>query len=143
VERRAREAGLESRVIFAGVRSDVPRLLKGAVDVCVFPSIHEGLPLAVIEMQAAGLRCLLSGNVAAETVLNPDLVERLALEAGAREWARRACSLAEHPRYDRWRALDVVQSSPFAITQRRAHLGRMYVRNASRAAALPQPDVTI
>lgn len=143
VERRAKETGLETRVLFAGVRSDVPRLLRGAIDVCLFPSIHEGLPLAMIETQAAGLRCLLSENVAVEAVINPDLVERLPLEAGAREWARRACALAEDSPYNRRRALNVVQSSPFAISRRLADLGQMYLGSPRPVAEdFLQPNAT-
>jgi glycosyltransferase involved in cell wall biosynthesis len=141
VELRFRQAGLGSRAIFAGVRSDVPRLLRGAVDVGIFPSIHEGLPLAMIEMQAAGLPCLLSANVAEEAVINPDLVERLELEMGASEWARRACALAKKTRYDGRRALDVVRASPFAINHRLAQLGQIYVTKPDQTMALPQEDV--
>jgi glycosyltransferase involved in cell wall biosynthesis len=79
--------GLRQRVIFAGPRSDVPRVLAGAVDVFVFPSLWEGLPVAVIEAQAAGLPVLLSDRVSNEVVILPHLVHRLPLEAGPAHWA--------------------------------------------------------
>ena len=51
---RARELGIAERVLFTGLRRDVPRLLSAA-DISVLPSLSEGLPNAVIEAMAAGL----------------------------------------------------------------------------------------
>ena len=55
IEALVRTSGIADRVIFAGARADVPRLLKGAMDAFVFPSHFEGLGLAAVEAQAAGL----------------------------------------------------------------------------------------
>ena len=49
----ARRAGIDDRVHFLGIRSDIPALL-GAVDVAVMSSHYEGLSLAVLEAFAAG-----------------------------------------------------------------------------------------
>ncbi len=45
---------LQDRVILAGYREDVPELLHMA-DVFVFPSLQEGLPVALMEAMAAGI----------------------------------------------------------------------------------------
>jgi glycosyltransferase involved in cell wall biosynthesis len=50
----AKRLGLEGRVIFAGVRADVPDILS-QVTVSVLPSLSEGLPNAVLESMAAGV----------------------------------------------------------------------------------------
>ena len=49
----ARRAHVAEGVIFTGFRSDVPRVLD-AIDVLALPSLHEGMPLTVIEAAAAG-----------------------------------------------------------------------------------------
>jgi glycosyltransferase involved in cell wall biosynthesis len=54
LERLVSERGLDDRVILAGNRSDVPRML-AAADVFVLPSHTEALPTAVAEAMAAGL----------------------------------------------------------------------------------------
>lgn len=48
------ELGLGSRVFFLGFRNDIPALMH-ASDMLVFPSIHEGLPVTVMEAMASGL----------------------------------------------------------------------------------------
>lgn len=59
------ELGIEDRVVFAGYRGDVKRLLH-AVDGFAFPSLQEGLPVALMEAMAVGLPIVCSrirGNV--------------------------------------------------------------------------------
>jgi glycosyltransferase involved in cell wall biosynthesis len=54
LEQQARDLGLADRVVFAGAREDVPRLL-AAADIFVLPSLTEALPTVVAEAMAAGL----------------------------------------------------------------------------------------
>jgi glycosyltransferase involved in cell wall biosynthesis len=54
LERRARDLGVGERVDFLGARDDVPDLL-ASFDVFAFPSLFEGLCVAVIEAQAAAV----------------------------------------------------------------------------------------
>lgn len=67
-----REYGLEHAVLFLGKRTDIPHLLQ-AMDVFLFPSRFEGLGLALIEAQAAGLKCLASKAVPVEAKVTPNL----------------------------------------------------------------------
>lgn len=61
LEALARELGIDHHVVFAGFRSDVPELLQ-ALDVVVFSSLYEGLPVALLEAMAAG-RCVVTTDV--------------------------------------------------------------------------------
>jgi len=53
LERLTQALGLEKSVSFLGARSDVAQLL-AALDVFVLSSIHEGVPLSVVEAMGAG-----------------------------------------------------------------------------------------
>ena len=53
------EAGIAERVHFLGPRSDVPDIL-AALDVFVFSSLHEGLPVAVSEAMLASVPLIVS-----------------------------------------------------------------------------------
>ena len=61
LERQARAEGIADRVTFGGIRPDVFRLL-GAIDVVVFGSLFEGLPVALLEAMATG-RCIVGTDV--------------------------------------------------------------------------------
>lgn len=54
LEEEARRAGVEHRVIFSGMRSDVPRVL-AASDVFVLPTLTEALPTVLAEAMACRL----------------------------------------------------------------------------------------
>lgn len=76
--------GIKNQVIFTGMRSDVNRILQ-AMDVFLFPSTYEGLPLSIIEAQAAGLPCLISDKVPIEC-RKTDLVRQLSLKESLSTW---------------------------------------------------------
>lgn len=53
------QLGISDRVIFAGYRKDLYDLYRAA-DLCVFPSLQEGLPVALLEAMALGLPVICS-----------------------------------------------------------------------------------
>lgn len=71
IEKRIKEEQLESKVKLLGARKDVAYVLQ-AMDAFLLPSFHEGLPVSVIEAQAAGLKCFISDCVTDEA----DITER-------------------------------------------------------------------
>jgi len=54
VEKSVHQRGLASRVHFLGLRDDVSTIMQAA-DILLMPSLHEGLPIVVMEAGAAGL----------------------------------------------------------------------------------------
>ncbi len=88
----ARELQIENDVIFLGVRSDVPDLLQ-AMDVFLFPSINEGLPVTLIEAQAAGLRVVASNEISKELNIT-GLVDFLSLNQSHKFWAEKLLELS-------------------------------------------------
>jgi glycosyltransferase involved in cell wall biosynthesis len=91
VEMRARalvsEFRLDQRVLFLGVRADVPRLLKAA-DLLLFPSLWEGLAGAVLEAAAAGLPVVASDLCALREVCQYVAgIDLLSLDQPDAEWA--------------------------------------------------------
>lgn len=65
LRRQAQQLGIdERRLIFAGFRQDIPRLL-AAADLFVLPSLFEGLPIVILEAMAAG--CAIVGTTVCGT----------------------------------------------------------------------------
>lgn len=69
-----------------GIRSDVNRLMQ-AMDVFVFPSLYEGLPVTMIEAQASGMQCIISDRVSKECIVTKGLVIRKRLSDSVENWA--------------------------------------------------------
>lgn len=88
--------GIEDDVIFTGSRSDVADLLQ-AMDVFILPSIHEGLPVSIIEAQAAGLPCIISDGVPIECK-KTSLVVQLKQSESPVEWANQVLNMRSIPR---------------------------------------------
>lgn len=91
IESLVNDLQLEKNVRFLGVREDVPKLL-AAMDVFIFPSKKEGLPVSVVEAQAVGLPVLLSDGVTEAATILPSAV-RVSLDEGAGAWAKRALAM--------------------------------------------------
>lgn len=132
IEAYARDLGIAGRTIFAGMRSDVPRLMCGSLDVFVLPSHHEGLSLAQLEAQAAGLPCVLADGLTPEGDVVRGLIHRLPLSAPAEVWAEQVLHAARTPAVSRAEAHRTMTASPFAIEESIARLRRLYAREPAR-----------
>lgn len=83
-----RKMGLEGVVLLTGNVPNVPDYLS-AMDVFAFPSLYEGMPLSILEVQANGLPCVLSTGVPKDVYLT-DLVRSLPLDKPD-EWIDAIC----------------------------------------------------
>ncbi|MGL4375178.1 MAG: glycosyltransferase family 1 protein [Microcoleaceae cyanobacterium] len=117
MEQKVIEIGLTDKVIFAGLRQDVPRLMLGAMDVFLLPSLHEGLPLVLLEAQAIALPCVFSDNVTEEVDVVKPLMERISLaRSSASVWAEAVLRVGNSPYLiTRSKALAAIEKSPFNI----------------------------
>lgn len=73
-------------VIFTGVRSDVVRLMQ-AMDVFVMPSWFEGLPVSLVEAQAAGLPIVASATISHDSDLTGTILFK-SIDNPVTEWAK-------------------------------------------------------
>lgn len=89
LERRIADLELQEKIIMTGNVMNVSEYLN-AMDVFAFPSLFEGMPLSVIEVQANGLPCILSNKVPEDVYLT-DLVYPLSLESFD-EWVDAICN---------------------------------------------------
>ena len=72
----------------------MPALLH-SLDAFVFPSRQEGLGLALIEAQLAGVPCVAASHLPGETHLPGSQLTTLPLDAGAAVWAGAVLAAAE------------------------------------------------
>ena len=76
--------GLNESVHFLGIQK-YPEKYYQAMDVFVFPSLWEGLPMGVVEAQAAGLPCIISDKITTDVHLT-ELVESLPIDISSDRW---------------------------------------------------------
>ena len=77
--------GLTSCVRFMGEVTDIERMYQ-AMDVFVMPSFHEGLPVSCVEIQTAGVPCVLSDTITEEIRIEESMLF-LGLSQSPEEWA--------------------------------------------------------
>lgn len=85
VIKKIRTLDLDDKVIVLGNVPNVNEYLQ-AMDIFVFPSIYEGLPVSLIEAQASGLPCIISNRITSEIVITP-IIKKIPLSNTANEWS--------------------------------------------------------
>ena len=109
IEEQVVNAGLENKVVFTGIQANVSRYLQ-AMDLFLFPSLYEGLGIALIEAQANGLRCVVTdsesvpkeSNISGETdfeLLKSDLWVK-AIERGLKKGRIKDTGYLKNSPYD-------------------------------------------
>lgn len=89
LEEKIRMLQLQNHVRLTGNVRNVQEYLC-AMDVFAFPSLYEGMPLSIIEVQANGLPCVISDRVPRDVFLT-DLLQPLPLEQ-PEAWTKALCS---------------------------------------------------
>lgn len=127
-EQKAAALGLSNCVRFLGARQDVPRLLQG-MDGFLFPSLHEGLPVTLVEAQAAGLPVTAASTITEEVCITP-LIQRLDLQQPDAFWADTALSQAAQNRSQRRSPTAEIAAAGYDIRQTAAWLTDFYLNLA-------------
>lgn len=96
LERRVHELGIAESVVFAGFRSDVPRMLD-AMDVMVLPSLYEGMPLTAIEGSAMARPVVATDVDGTPEVVRDGQTGHLVPPANPAELARAIIALLRDP----------------------------------------------
>ena len=84
IKDKAGKLNLTDKIHFVGIRSDIPCLLS-AMDLFLFPSFMEGLSVAMLEAQCAGLPCVVSDTIPHEVEMT-DLVSFISLKESPEVW---------------------------------------------------------
>ena len=127
IEEKVNRLELKDKVIFAGIQPNVDWWLQ-AMDIFLFPSIYEGLPLTIVEAQASGLRCYISDKVPIECK-KTDLVEQICLSEGAQKWAQ---IILEKEMYDRRNTYEEICEAGFDVDKNAKWVEQYYISKEER-----------
>ena len=98
IEKDINELELSNDVLLLGRRNDVPELLN-MFDLYFMPSKYEGVSVALMEAQAAGLPCLTSDTACAPEVKVTSQINTLNLNESVDIWASEMKRMAFSGRY--------------------------------------------
>lgn len=90
---------LKDKVFLLGLRDDVNEIMQG-MDVFIMPSLWEGLPVTLVEAQAADLPCIVS-DVIDKSVRCTDNIVFESLSSSSQVWSRKACLMLKKERRSR------------------------------------------
>lgn len=124
IEQYIRDKQIVNNVIFMGAVGNVDEILN-CMDIFLFPSIYEGLPISLIEAQASGLCCFVSDTVTEEVKITP-LISYLPLECDADFWAENIVNaFSQMP--DRQAYFGKVKESGYSINRTVDDLKKIYI----------------
>lgn len=127
LKEKVEQKGLTGKVQFLGKRTDVHELLN-VIDIFVFPSLHEGLPVVIVEAQANGLMCLLSDTISKEVAITEN-VEFISLKKPLEFWAERILFYKNN--YERKGMQEAIQNAGYDINKVVQWLTRYYLAIAA------------
>jgi len=120
--------GLDNYVYLLGIRDDVPKLI-GSLDVFILPSLYEGVPLVLVEAQAAGIPCVVSDTVTDTIDLKIGLVDYLSLQDDISIWIETIVSKINKEKVD-WSIREkAIKSNGYDIIDISKDLQKIYLRN--------------
>ncbi len=117
--------GLQSEVVFLGVRTDVPYLLAGS-DLMLMPSLHEGFPVVLVESQASNVPALIADTIAYEVDLGIDLVYFESLSNSPKVWAKRISDIIKLSKPEKETRLNVLKHLGFDFSSNSQKLEQIY-----------------
>lgn len=118
----ANKLKIYDNIIFLGTRNDVYNLLN-AMDIFVFPSIYEGLPISLIEAQTNGLKCIISDAISKEVCIT-DLVQQLDLKFGVKNWVN---EILKEKNKSRVKYNDIVKNTKYNVENVVNTLKKIYI----------------
>lgn len=124
IENKIEKLGINDSVVLVGSRSNTYDYYQ-AMDLFVFPSLWEGLGIAVIEAQAAGLYCVVSERIPEEVDIGADLIKTLNLSDGVTAWAHAINSIKIEHREGKF---DLVKRAGFDISDNAKKIEEFYLK---------------
>lgn len=91
IKNKVHKLGLDESVCFYGTSKEINNWLQ-AMDLYLFPSLYEGLPVSGIEAQASGVPILAANTISPELEIT-DCINWMGLEKKPEEWANKAIEL--------------------------------------------------
>lgn len=125
IEKIIQKNGDGNYVIFAGIRNDIPALMK-MFDIFVLPSLFEGLPVVGIEAQAAGTPCVFSDTIDKTVSICDSHCEFVPIEKGTVLWIDAINRMRNCGRNLEKNIYDALCKNGYDLVKSAENLGKIY-----------------
>lgn len=112
--------GIQDHLTLLEPRKDIPEVLNSC-EYFLFPSLFEGLPIALIEAQAAGLECFVSDTIT--RLVDCGTCQYIPLNQSASQWAE---AILNHINNNKKMALDKAKLQAFSTEEMARQLIKIY-----------------
>tara|TARA_R110002033_G_scaffold143987_1_gene182085 strand:- start:2326 stop:3465 length:1140 start_codon:yes stop_codon:yes gene_type:complete len=123
IQEEAKKLNIEDKLLLLGVRTDVPQIYQ-MLDIFVFPSFYEGLPVTLIEAQAAGIKILASDSITNEVSITED-IEFLSINYSTDIWVE---NILQKIRYKKNDNFELIKKRGFDINMNADYLADFYIK---------------
>ncbi len=130
IKQKASALGIANHVMLLGNQSNADAWYS-AFDALLFPSLYEGLPLTMIEAQAAGLPIISSDKVTSEAFIDKELITTLPLELPTAAWAHTITGVFKQTNHGRRVDIARFRQEGYNIQESASRLQKWYETLAS------------
>lgn len=127
INEKIKELNLKDNTIILENRKDVNELMQ-AMDIYIMPSLWEGLPMSLIEAQAAGLPCVISENITAGILID-ELINKLSINADISKWKK---AIKEACKCNRKNTYNIISDKEFDINPNIEILTKIYLEASKK-----------
>lgn len=128
IKKKIDDLNISDSVVFTGVVPNVNEIAQ-CFDVFCFPSLFEGLSVAMVEMQATGVKSVISDTISKECIIT-DNVEMLSIDANPKVWANKLITFKGA--YSKKNMLDSVEKANFDIEKNAIWLQEFYLNEYNK-----------
>jgi glycosyltransferase involved in cell wall biosynthesis len=128
IEQKVCDYEISDSVIFTGIVDNVNEVAQ-CFDVYCFPSLFEGLSVAMVEMQAPGVKCVISNTISNDCVITNN-VEMLSLDESPEKWAETLLKYKDN--YKKLNVFNDVKNAKFDIKDNSIWLQEFYLNEYNK-----------
>ncbi|MEP1488782.1 MAG: glycosyltransferase family 1 protein [Algibacter sp.] len=125
LKKEAERLKIINKVHFLGVRTDIPELYQ-MIDMFVFPSFYEGLPVTLIEAQSAGLKVFASEKITKEVSITNDITY-LSITINPDIWAEKILEKISETKKDNY---ELIKNKGYDIHKNTEIVQEFYLKQA-------------
>lgn len=119
---------IDKYVIYLGLQDDINKYMN-IMDLFIFPSLYEGLPVVLVEAQSTGLPCIVSDKITKDVDLGLGLIEFLSIDNDVDLWVEKIIQKRIRKLYNKDMILECLKSKGYSLFNTTHEIVNIYKNN--------------